>query len=199
MPKKQTKLVDKNKRGRTVVRVDERILPKKSELEGLPLKWQIFKIKTRAPIITNVQIAEILKCDEALVRRNLKGEMAEKLQVFFNQQYINHFFHLQPKAFKRLEQALDDPKTEIKDVISICKYILDKTSPISKDVEQKPNEIIWETSITESGTLKRIEKKVYGKKEEFENSQQWKTIDVDTEGDSCDQREGALDNYFFPE
>lgn len=137
---------------------------------------EIIRLYLKDPSVTNVSIARKVGCDESLVRHYLKGKYRDKVDAAVREHYGREIFSLQTKAFKRLNELLDDNETPPHTLAAVCKFLLERW--LESPREDSAEVLEFETIITESGTLQRIEISRSEKKALPEQKSGSETIDI---------------------
>jgi len=134
--------------------------------DKLTLAQKIFAEKIQDMTLRNVEIAKKVGCHESTVRMHLKGKLKGQIEDFFREKFRNEIFSLQTKAFKRLNDMLDDKSTPAHTVATVCRFLLEKfilTAGEGEDSEGTET-LEFETVISDNGTMQQIKRKVYEKK-----------------------------------
>lgn len=157
--------------------------PKPSEIKEVKdFGTEIISLHMKNPRRTNVSIASEIGCDEKTVRNylNPNGKYRQKVEKAIRDYYSKTIFAIQNKAFKVLEELLDDPNTSDSVRLSACKFMLEKY--LMQRDEQSTETIEFETIISDSGTLSQIKRKIYETKNSKEDChEKWEDLSMGSE------------------
>lgn len=125
-----------------------------------PTDKKIYAIKWVNPAMPNTEIGKCLGLHESSVRRYMDSEEGRKFQDSIDENFKRSFLGLQVKALKVFKDILDGTGNTAQKV-SIGRFLLEKRLMVQGD--DKPDEIHFETIISETGVMEQQTRKVYYK------------------------------------
>ncbi len=125
-----------------------------------PTDKKIYAIKWINPAIANTEIGKCLGLHESSVRRYFDSEEGRKFQESIDENFKKSFLGLQIKALKVFKAILDS-HGNIAQKVTIGRFLLEKRLMVQGD--DKPDEIHFETIISETGVMEQQTRKVYYK------------------------------------
>lgn len=131
--------------------------------DEIPTRNKIMILMSMYPFITNAELARRIGSDPKTIRHIKRHPFFEEFNRDIAASFKSILYRLQMKALLDLREImLDDDIPRIKKWPMI-KYLIDKgvDMMILNNEDQKPDEIIFETQISEGGTLNNERREVF--------------------------------------
>jgi len=150
--------------------------PKKSPTKPdkspkLSLKMRIMELRAAEPSLSMREISRRLDCNVSTVSEHLKSEEGQEIEKDLAEATREQMRRLRTNAFTQLEEMLKGAaKLNPRLRFAILKYITEGV--VGSIAEESPDEIVFETHITEAGTIEQQQRKVFYKQTSITRSEQ---------------------------